>query len=436
METEGLKNNTKGLRNLPWIEKYRPTSTKEMVGFTSTVNKINVFLKNFDKKLKTQTFKKKDRAILLEGPPGVGKTTVVYAIANDLGYSVVEMNASDARTEGAIKRKLKDAIGSKNLMAYMGTGNKLLKKIILIDEVDGISGQSDRGGLAVLLKIIDKTKTPIIMTCNFYNTKFRSLYDRVDKIKCMGLKKPSILNILKKVSAGENLKIDLSALEKISANAHGDLRSAINDLQGLAQGTSNFDSNDIDGIDMHRDVEENLFSFLSIMYREKTLLGAKKVASNIDFDYNMLHKIVFSNLRNFIKDFDDYAAALQNLSLADVVMGRIKKKMDFSLLPYYFDLVSGGVVLSTTNPSLSGYKKYIAPKFWGNRMKFADDPVAGKLQSHFNISKHDIMMEIIPYIKSLLLSLPKPKIKTAIASFSEEFNIDEKLLKKIILQKS
>ncbi|UCD02569.1 MAG: AAA family ATPase, partial [Promethearchaeota archaeon] len=36
-------------------------------------------------------------AVLLEGPPGIGKTSIVYALANDLNMEVVETNASDTR---------------------------------------------------------------------------------------------------------------------------------------------------------------------------------------------------------------------------------------------------------------------------------------------------------------------------------------------------
>jgi len=94
--------------NIPWIEKYRPKSIKEMIGFESSIiTKIKNFLENFENKIMSGKLSTKERAILLEGPPGVGKTTIVYAIANDLGYSVVELNASDTRTEEAINKKLK-----------------------------------------------------------------------------------------------------------------------------------------------------------------------------------------------------------------------------------------------------------------------------------------------------------------------------------------
>jgi hypothetical protein len=42
------------------------------------------------------------RAALLSGPPGIGKTTTAHAVANDLGYEVVEFNASDTRSKKSV----------------------------------------------------------------------------------------------------------------------------------------------------------------------------------------------------------------------------------------------------------------------------------------------------------------------------------------------
>ena len=50
-------------------------------------------------------------------------------------------------------------------------------KIILIDEVDAISGNEDRGGVQALNKILENTSFPIIMTTNDLN------HDKIKELK-------------------------------------------------------------------------------------------------------------------------------------------------------------------------------------------------------------------------------------------------------------
>ncbi|MHA1820599.1 MAG: AAA family ATPase [Promethearchaeota archaeon] len=473
---------------IPWFEKYRPKSAKDMVGFDSIIKKIQQFLRNFEEKsgkIKRAPVKKaskkgskrrtgstgkellstKERAILLEGPPGVGKTSVVYAIANDLGYSVLELNASDVRTEAEINKKLYESVSTTNLMSFMprkektgastssksassssspsssssksnqssGGGGYRKKKLILIDEVDGISGQSDRGGLATLLKIIKITKNPIIMTCNFYDTKFKSLYDKVEKIKCNPLRTPSIIRVLKNIANKEGINIDEKVLKIIAENSAGDLRSAINDLQGLVQQSSPLSMEDINKVDLHRDVQEKIFTFIGNMFQQDTVLEAREVASNTDLDYNFLYKVIFSNIPNFITNLEDMQRAMKILAETDALLGKIKKKMDFSLLPYYFDLTSAGVVFSIRNPKLGGYKRFITPKYYSTGSSYNEDPLASALQSKYHWSKAESMHEVLPLIKRLISNADSETQSELLERFAEDFGLDVKAFKKYVL---
>src|SRR5512138_489748 len=85
---------------LLWVEKYRPKKIEDITGNDEAKALFLEWLKN-----KRHTKK----AVLLYGPPGVGKTALVLAASRELGFSVIEMNASDTRSEKAINEVAKPA---------------------------------------------------------------------------------------------------------------------------------------------------------------------------------------------------------------------------------------------------------------------------------------------------------------------------------------
>lgn len=122
------------------------------------------------------------RAALLSGPPGIGKTSTARMICKQLGYEVVEQNASDTRNKASLESAIKDLSTNKSLNYFSVAGRQkekdntnpiaaalgglaTQKSVIIMDEVDGV-GAGDRGGIAALVKIIKESKTPIICICN------------------------------------------------------------------------------------------------------------------------------------------------------------------------------------------------------------------------------------------------------------------------------
>src|SRR5690606_17816596 len=93
-----------------WVDKYKPTSSKQVIGQQgdrSPLNKLIKWLrywhKNLDKKPAFGKFASDDgagyRAALLSGPPGIGKTTTAQLVCKELGYDYLELNASDSRNK-------------------------------------------------------------------------------------------------------------------------------------------------------------------------------------------------------------------------------------------------------------------------------------------------------------------------------------------------
>ena len=140
-----------------WSEKYRPKTVQEMVG-------------NEDARLATIKWLARwvsgSRPLILIGPPGTGKTTLVHALARQLDYDVVEMNASDIRNKEALQTRI--------MPVFQNTANLIGKKIMLfLDEVDGISGREDTGGLDALIDLMKEPTVPVIMAANEKSLKIR-----------------------------------------------------------------------------------------------------------------------------------------------------------------------------------------------------------------------------------------------------------------------
>jgi len=175
----------------PWIHKYKPEKISEVVGQEGAVSDIDNFIKNFKKQ--------KKRAILAYGPSGSGKTVSAYAIAERYDYEVIEVNASEFRNKDQINTKVGSALQQQSLFSK--------GKIVLVDEVEGLSGTKDRGGLSAIIALIKKSAFPIILTCqNPWNTKFSTLRSNSNLVKFNELDHNEIYRFLEKICKKEKVK--------------------------------------------------------------------------------------------------------------------------------------------------------------------------------------------------------------------------------------
>lgn len=152
-------------------------------GTTSNCMKLCNWLKNWylnqnsKKKIaKPNVWAKNDdgsyyKAALLSGPPGVGKTTTAILVCEELGYDTVEFNASDTRSKKLLKDEVATLLGNQSISDYAKGCSKNTSKVrvLVMDEVDGMAGNEDRGGIAELIQLIKSSHVPIICMCNDRN---------------------------------------------------------------------------------------------------------------------------------------------------------------------------------------------------------------------------------------------------------------------------
>ncbi|KAF1942023.1 DNA replication factor C, large subunit [Clathrospora elynae] len=222
-----------------WTTKYAPTSLSQICGNKQTVEKIQRWLQMFPKNIKTN-FKLagKDgsgtfRAIILHGPPGIGKTTAAHLVAKLEGYDIVERNASDTRSKKLIEEGMRGVLSTNSLHGYFaGDGRKVegsKKKLVLImDEVDGMSA-GDRGGVGALAACCKKTEVPMILICNDRRLPKMKPFDYVTFD--LPFRRPTVDQIRSRIMTiafREGLKIPPPVVNALIEGSHADIRQVVN----------------------------------------------------------------------------------------------------------------------------------------------------------------------------------------------------------------
>ncbi|KAF1917167.1 replication factor RFC1 C terminal domain-containing protein [Ampelomyces quisqualis] len=238
-----------------WTTKYSPSSLNQICGNKATVEKLQRWLQRFPKNVKTgfklagQDGSGVFRAVMLHGPPGIGKTTAAHLVAKLEGYDIVERNASDTRSKKLIEEGLRGVLSTNSLHGYFaGDGRKVetsKKKLVLImDEVDGMSA-GDRGGVGALAAVCKKTEVPMILICNDRRLPKMKPFDYATFD--LPFRRPTIDQVRSRIMTiafREGLKMPAPVVNALIEGSHSDIRQVVNMISTakLDQEAMDFDS--------------------------------------------------------------------------------------------------------------------------------------------------------------------------------------------------
>ncbi|MGA3405400.1 MAG: replication factor C large subunit [Candidatus Bathyarchaeia archaeon] len=415
-----------------WAEKYRPQSCADLVGNEEAVSKFGSWLGSW-----TSRRGKTKKACLLVGPPGVGKTSLARAAANDFRFRVVELNASDVRTEKAIEKALVPA-SALTLDSYSEASHG---NLILLDEVDGVFGREDRGGIGAILSAVEVSPVPIILTANnVEDERFDDLRKACSVIELFEIRPRLLLMLVQRIIAEERVNISPRVIEAIVRRSRGDLRSTINDAQAAAAGVFDVSASRTqklnEGLTLKGLFESHEFG------KARRALNDTEIPLYKDELLLLLHDLLPYVYTSRLK----LALAYDSLSRADIAYGRIgasrSRGMEpppfnmprrdsvpqWNLLPVALnELASVGVqetdnsvenaLSSSTRPSQKTAERYQYRLWTINR-------VCGKLARSCHISKRTALRHVFPFLIGLFRADETSGIETATAMELEERDIE------------
>lgn len=353
-------------QSLLWVDKYKPTSLKNIIGQQgeqSCANKLLRWLRTWHssspeekKQAKISKFAGKDdgssfKAALLSGPPGVGKTTTASLVCQELGYSYVELNASDTRSKNSLKAVIAESLNNTSIKGFSTSGatpSRSMKHALIMDEVDGMAGNEDRGGIQELIGLIKHTKIPIICMCNDRNhPKIRSLVHYCFDLRFQRPRVEQIKSAMLTVAFKEGLKIPPPAMNEIILGANQDIRQVLHNLSmWCAQSKAlTYDQAKADSQRARKDIRLGPFDVARKVFAagEETAHMSLMDKSDLFFhDYSIAPLFVQENYLHVkpVAAGGDMKKHLMLLSRAadsicdgDLVDSQIRSKQNWTLLP-------------------------------------------------------------------------------------------------------
>jgi len=374
------------MQNQSWTEKHKP---KDFSGFLSQKKALDETLE-WIREWKPG----KSKALLLYGAPGIGKTLLVELLANERQLHLIASNASDERNASDIETLFSGA--KTHSLFHKG-------KIILLDEVDGISG-NDRGAVTSIIKLVKESSFPVILIANDpWKNKLKSLRNYCKLIKFSKVHSASIEKRLKEICKDEGIDFQGDVLKNLARWSNGDLRSAINDLQTICKGKKSIDLNSFESLGF-RERGTGIFDIMPAIFNSKNIKATRKIIFECDQDPDDIFWWIAENASTVFKTPEELSHAFDIISKADIFRSRVMKQQNWRFKAFMVDMLSS-VSLAKTSES-HGYTPFKPPKrfagFSSSRLRSAEfKDFCAQMSELLHCSTRIVRSDYLPFLSQI-----------------------------------
>jgi replication factor C large subunit len=328
---------------MDWAEKYRPARLEDIVGNTTALRQIAEWARNWTKKSKP---------LLIYGKPGIGKTSSAYALAHDMGWDVVELNASDQRTAAVIEH----IAGVGSITASL-TGSS--RKLIVLDEADNLQGTADRGGAKAIIECIRNARQPMILIANDLYGLSPELRFRCEPVQFKAIPARSIGPRLKYLCAAEKITCSDSAIRSISESAGGDIRSAVNMLYASAIGRDRLE--DLQVHTSQKDERVSIFGLITAIFHKTTDEDLMRLSYDVDDTPETIEQWVEGNV-HLLPTPSAVTEGYRHLARADEYLGYTYRRQYYTLWRYAMAVMLLGVADASDGKGI--HTRIMPPERW------------------------------------------------------------------------
>lgn len=442
-----------------WTTKYAPKKLSDIIGNAGAVKKLSSWLANWQKNYKTG-FKKPGpdgsgiyRAVIIHGPPGIGKTTAAHLVAELQGYDVIENNASDTRSKNLLAENVTGTLSNTSISGFFGTDHdpvihKQKKNIVMImDEVDGMSG-GDRGGVGQMAALCRTTNIPIILVCNERTLPKMRPFDRVTYDIPFRRPDANAARVrIMSIARSEGLNLEPGVVDQLVASTHADIRQILNMLSTFATTHKNLSNEKT--VDMSKQWEKEVvlkpFDIVGRFFSGATFSPNSKMTMNDkielyfnDHDFtplmiqeNYLNTLPARTGDNRVAHLDAVVKAAESISDGDLVDSKIHgSQQQWSLMPLH-------AVVSSIRPAFyvagQGRTRFNFTSYLGNNSKKGKyDRLLQEIHAHARLrisgDRQEVRQDYMPLLTTKLL---KPLVEEGADGVSEIIKVmDEYYLTK------